>query len=318
MLLVLPDELYVLREMRPFDRDVFNYLAERVDYQTGIVGRSRKVSYGGMALDLSERDVARRVKSTLWKVTSDQVRNAVRRLIDEGLLVSLSKKGDKCDLILRRVFLADLLFRDNSVQNPVAAQLPEQLTYLLGLFPLNNNKIEEIKESSEQGRIDSVAITSFSNINNNADDRFLMSLDWQYSEPELLMILHRGGGYTMAGVNPAWISGFIAYWWGEGKRLGNQREWTAKLGMKLIGYLRQPGMFETLHGISEKSDKNSTVNGEHLPDWARPPRDDGQLVSWMRRHQYGDPPPGLDYKQARAYLHRAITIRLAQWRKGLS
>lgn len=318
MLLVLPDELVILRDMRPLDRDIFNYLAERVDFKTGIIGRSRRVSYGGMAFDLSERDTARRIKSTLFTVTHDQVRNSVKRLINQCLLASLSKQGEKCDLILKRVYFADLLSLHDSVKNPVASQLPEQLTRLICLLSLNNNKIDEIRLSSEQGRISSVAITSLHQ-HQQADDRFLMTMDWQPSEIEMAMVLQRAGGFTMAKVQPEWVAEFVSFWWGEGKRLCNQREWTAKLSMQIVSYLRNPDRFEVLHGISKKSDKtSSTANSEHLPVWAKPPRDDGLLVSWMHNHAYGDPAPGLNYKDARAFLQRAINIRLEQRRKGLS
>jgi len=319
MLFVLPVELDLLRLMRPLDREVFNYLAERMDYESGVIGRSRQVSYGGMALDLSERDVARRVKESLIKVTSCQVRESVRRLIAEGLLVSLSSSSDSRQLIVCRAFYQKILPAHQSAQNPVPAESPQQLHVLFKALSLNNNNLQDKKQSSPQIRSDSVPITSIYSINNNARETdFVMTLDWQYAENEMQMILHRAGGFTVDKIKPEWVSGFVGYWWGQGdkKRL-NQQQWTAKLGANIVNYLRNPGTFESLQGASVKA-AGAAAESVHYPDWARLPRDDQQLVSWMRRMGYGDPPPGVDFKQARAFVQRKVDVRLGEWKRGLS
>lgn len=315
MLLVLPGELEILRDMRPIDRDVFYYLAERVDYDSGVIGRTRRVSYGGMALDLSERDFSRRVKETLIQHTITNVENSVKRLVKAGLLEKLSKSGVGCSLVLSRVYWVSVY---SSVKNPVAAQLLGQLLGTNTNISNNINTLDNKNKSSCQSKLDPVATTSIYSINNHACEEFVMSLDWQYSENELQMILHRAGGFKLDQVKPEWVSGFVGYWWGQGdkKRL-TQQQWTAKLGANLVNYLRNPGTFENLQGGSAKA-AIASPDSVHYPDWARLPRDDQQLVSWMRRMGYGDPPPGLDFKQARAFVQRRVDIRLSEWKRGLS
>jgi len=313
MLLVLPDELEILRDMRPLDRDVFNYLSERVDYESGVIGRSRRVSYGGMALDLSERDVARRVKSTLLKLTSIDIENSVKRLVKAGLLERLSKSGIGCALILKRVYWVSLY---SSVQNPVARQMLGELLGFIKNKTTDNNELDNKKESSCEVRFGSVATTSLQHTTYSAGDKFLMNLDWQPDNEELKKILALSG-HAVENINPAWVSEFISYWYAEGERALTQRQWTVKLARLLEDYLLHPGLFEKRHGISKPVETPGFKNLT-MPDWAVLPRDDMRLVSWMRKFGYGDPPAGLDYKQARAYVQRQVDVRLGEWKRGLS
>jgi hypothetical protein len=294
-------------------------LAERVDYDTGIIGRSRRVSYGGIALDLSERDVARRIKDNLVKVSAREVRNAVLRLVNVGILSSMSEKGFHHDLVLSRVFFVDLLSGDNSVKNPVGITVGLQLAFIAGKF---NNGINELQQNNET-RIDSVGISvGITSLQHTTTTRarengiFTMMLDWKPDDQILIKILAMDG-FVLEKVNKAWISEFITYWFSRQDVLLSQPQWTTKLARLLQEYLAHPGLYEQRRGINKPGETPGFKNLD-LPDWARLPRDDQQLVSWMRHFGYGDPPAGLDYKQARSFLQRQVDIRLKEWKRGLS
>jgi len=319
MLLVLPNELEILREMRPLDRDVFNYLAERVDYETGVIGRSRRVSYGGMALDLSEMDVARRVKDSLVKLTSREIRNCVIRLVNVGLLSSMSDKGFHHDLVLCRVFFAELLSEDNSVKNPVGITVGRQLAFIAGKFNNENNSLQQNNESSCNSVGSTVGITSLhlhTTTRARENDSFTMTLDWKPDQEELDEILTMSG-FGIAGVKQEWVVEFITFWYSRPDRHLSHKQWTIKLARLLLEYLAHPGLYERRKGIINQGATPGFKNLD-LPEWARLPRDDMQLVSWMRYFGYGDPPTGLDYKQARSFLQRQVDIRLKEWKRGLS
>jgi len=316
MLLVLPAELEILREMRPLDRDVFNYLAERVDYNSGVIGRSRRVSYGGMALDLSERDVARRVKSTLVKVTSKDLINTVTRLVNAGLLSRMSAKGFGHDLVLSRVFFVQLLSADNSVQNPVGNAVGFQLGMLLKKLTNNNNDLQSNNESSQSSVGNAVGITSLQHTSTPGDDKFLMSLDWKPDQGDVVKILAMSGLFY-ENVKADWVNEFVSHWFSEGERKLTQRQWTVKLARLLVDYLSHPGLFEQRRGIG-KAVKSAGFKNLAVPEWARIPRDDEQMVAFMRHFGYGEPDVGISYQQARVMLVRKVEIRLTEWKKGLS
>ena len=316
MLLVFDEELEVLRDMQPLDRDVFNYLAERVDFVTGVIGRFRAVSHSGIALDLSERDQARRAKDKLRKLTTSNIENAIKRLVAAGLLERLS--GPRlCDcLVLRRFFWVRALGGDESAQKADAAKMLLQMTAAHGIFKLNNNKLSAENEFRCQGESVSDATTLKELLLlQKVDENFVMFLEWSPSEDELSMIFHRAG-VDKSKVKPEWLSEFVSYWWGEGKRSYNQREWTARYCKQAISFLRNPARADDLLGLGGVKQRH--VGAEHYPDYARVPKDDAQLVPWMARHGYGVPLPGHSYQQARALLRVAIERRLKDERGRMS
>jgi len=315
MLLVFDDELDILRDMQPLDRDVFNYLAARVDFVTGLIGNPMRVSYGGMALDLSERDQARRVKGDLLKLTPTQARNSVKRLITAGLLCSLSKKGAHCELVLRRVFWVKALEQSSSVKNPDDRLLTFGLTLAANVFGLINNSLDDKNQSSYHNKINPDDITLNNLLLLGGDDRFAMFLEWQPSEDELSMIFHRAG-VDRKKIKKEWETEFVSYWWADQKRCCTQQKWTQMYGKQMVGFLRNPERADALCGVG--GSKPKLAGPEHYPDYARIPRDDAQLVPWMRLYGYGDPLPGHDYRQARAYLQRAVDKRLSDERGRLS
>jgi hypothetical protein len=313
MLIVLPGELEILREMQPLDRDVFNYLAERMDIQTGVTGVSRRVSYGGMAFDLSEHDGERRCPETLRKLTIDQVRNAVRRLVRQGVLRAMSEKGKGNDLVLMRVFWVDCLGLGSCVQKADASSMPDQMTRVIGFLHSKINEIQSDKQSRCQAKTRPDAITSITHQQQQADERFVMSLDWQPSADEFEMMLFRAGKRVDA-VQSEWVAEFVAYWFGEGKRQYTQREWTARLAMRVVDLLRDPGRFERERG-GQRDKSPSTAPRAGLPEWARIPRNDDDLTPWAMRHGYGAADIGWNWLQYRGALQCAVEARLKQWRQ---
>ncbi|MEO5350202.1 MAG: DnaT-like ssDNA-binding domain-containing protein [Magnetococcus sp. YQC-3] len=318
MLIVLPDELEILRDMQPLDRDVFNYLAERTDLLTGVIGKAVKVSYGGMALDLSEREQARRAKASLIKLTSKQVENSVARLVSVGLLARHSKSGENCQLVLSRVFLVPFLGLGYSVKNPDGRQLGDFLVGLKRIFNSNINELQGNLGLSWEGKSVSDGTTLNTQYQYKGIDKFSMSVDWQPSQDVFDALIARAG-FKADLVKDEWINEFVAYWFARPGRQYSQAEWTSRLSMKCVDFLRDPTLFGRYRGVESRSPAQSRPLSRsdvgNLPDFARPPKDDDALVSWMKRYGYGEPPIGLSYREARAWLARKIDVKLSEYRR---
>jgi len=314
---LLQDEMEILRDMQVVDREVFYYLSQRTNHADGVIGKVCKVSYGGMAFDLSERVGAGR-KSNLWVVSSRNVRNSVERLKSVGLLVSFSQQGKGNPLLLVRVFFAEYVKQNSSVKTEVSRGLAFRLSGDSEDISMNNNALDNKTGRGWQGKREEVSITLLqhqqqqSEIKNGA---FVMTLDWQPTADDLNMILFRafGNRYKMDDIDLAWVSEFVGYWYSQENRQHTQREWTVKLGAKVVDYFRRPELFDKLRGASGGSGKGAYVEGNssRLPDWARPPKEDAALVGWMRKHEYGDAPSGFDFSQTRGWLRRQIDQRVA-------
>jgi hypothetical protein len=314
MLIVLDDELEVLRDMRALDRDVFNYLAARVDFDSGMIGQASAVSYGGIALDLTERPGQGRASGSVRVVDRNDVRHAVDRLIDAGLLRSFSEQGKKQNLILLRIFWGRLLDRDKSVQKEVAQKLRRSCASVLRKLSFIVKDIDENKEDDSRGSCAEVGITSLIQ-QQQGGDHFVMFSAWQPTMDELEMSLYRAGGYKLDQVPGFWIAEFIDHWRSEGKRRMSQAEWTKKLAWEMVADLRDPGRFDRLHGVNQPGKAAGKAKASGLPEWASPPRDNTALGRWMRQHDYGDGPPGLTLEQTRNWLTPRIEARLKQWRQ---
>lgn len=312
---VLPDEYDIVCQMQVVDREVFFYLAQRTDGKTGVVGVKCQVSYGGMALDLSERERAGR-RNDLMVFSSTDVRHAVERLVDSGLLGRFSKAGKGNRLVLRREIFARFLARHHSDQKQVGRRLVDQLPNGTSESTKENNDIEKEKSAGWQANSHEVGRTNIHQYQHRGEQPFAMTLDWKPVEADLKMILFRAGGtaFSLDKLDPAWVSEFVSYWWGQSGRMHTERQWTAKLASQLIGYLRNPGMFEQQRGVrvqQEQAQQYLEKNSRALPGWAKPPRDDSALVGWMQANGFGDAPPGYDYQATRGWLRREIDKRMA-------
>jgi len=319
MLFLMSVECSIIAEMRPLDRDVMHYLSERTDFNTCIIGKTRKVSYGGMALDLSERDVARRVKNSLVKLTMCQIRESVNRLVNKGLFVRLSKEGKGNNLVLLRKKMVDLVAMDDSVKNPVHRVARSFSYYLKPLNLFQNNMLESKIDKEKHAVHSSVPRTSLLHTTTMNFEKKPMTLDWEFSEKDMEMILFRafGNKYTIKDIDLVWVAEFVTHWSSEPGRLETQAKWTGKLGMSIVDYFRRPGLYDERRGISQQKASSPTAgriekNSSSLPDWAKQPRNDDDLVMWARGHGYGDGPIGYDYNQLRGWLRRKVDARMLE------
>jgi hypothetical protein len=311
---VLTEELDILWQMKVIDREVFFYLAQRTDYKTGVIGRRCRVSRGGIALDISERmEPGRRDK--VWLVDSDDIKNSIRRLIKVGLYQCLSKAVKGSDLILARVFLVEKLAEHQSAQKQVTQRLPDRLPSINAEIANQNNEIEKESMIGYPGKMPEVTRTNIHQHQQSADKPFAMSLDWKPLENEMHTILIMAGvGHLLNNIDPAWQTEFISHWWGESGRQHTQQQWTKKLAMQIIGYLRNPGLFDQQRGQRVQQEQGKQYfekNSRALPGWAKPPRDDNALSDWLRANEFGDAPAGYDYQQTRGWLRREIDKRMS-------
>jgi hypothetical protein len=322
MLIVLDDELEALRSMQPLDQAVFHYLAERVDFETGLIGQSRRVSYGGMAFDLSERESERRVRELLRMVTSKQVENSVTRLVNAGLLSRQSKSGFNQSLLLGRVFWVAALGKGHCVKKADGSAVGSDLGVLFGvLAKLSTNKnnhieqsLETVNESTREPVGSAVGTTSFTHHQQQGDDKFTMTLDWQPTPDEFEMALFRAGKRVDA-VKSEWVAEFVAYWFAEGKRRYSQREWTVRLAMRMVDFLRDPALFDRIRGSQPGKASSSASGQSSRPEWARIPVDDEQLQPWAVKHGFGQAEPWMSYQQYRNVLRNKVENKLSEWRR---
>lgn len=316
MLFALREELDVISSMQVIDREVFYYLAARTNLDSGFVGKVIKVSYGGMALDLSERVSSGRRKS-LFVVSSTDVRHSVERLVTQGVFARASEVGKGKPLLLVRVFYVEFMAQNRSVKNELSICLVDRLVLDKRDIFNGNNALQEDSMQDCHGESREVGRTIFQHQQQaDFEEKFTMSLDWQPSEPDLKMILFRafGAKHKIADIDPVWVGEFVAHWYSQQDRQHTQREWTVRLGARLVDYFRRPGHFDNLRGVRGGAGvgKTHVEKSSHvLPDWAKPPKDDAALIAWMRAHGYGDAPRGFGYQETRGWLRRKIDERVA-------
>ena len=309
MLVVMDEELELTADMQPLDRDVFNYLCQRCDLMTGVIGVSRRVSYGGAALDLSERVQARRRAESLRVVTSKQVENAVSRLVAAGLLRRLSASGARCDLVLVRVFFERALVVSRSVQNRDGRELGGLLVECNGLFNSSINDLQSYEQASREALGDSVGTTL---INNNkkkkkktGDDEFLMFVGWTFDEVKISGLLSKAG-FDYAAVDPAWILDHVMYWVVNGRQAGTQEQWEGRLVQRLVVLLRDPDLMAA--AVKRPAVGGGKAAGD-APGWASLPRDDAQLMDFSVRCGFGVLPAGKTAWECRKWLEAKIEKR---------
>jgi hypothetical protein len=303
--------------MQAVDRDVFNYLSARMDLKTGVIGGEFcRVSYGGVALDLSERVGQGRRADAVRVVSSKQVQNAVGRLVDVGLLVRLSQAGKGQFLEVARVFWRSVFGLDRSEQNKVGRMLGGELAGFDVIFSLINNGLGVNAGFSREGLSGEVGRTNTYIPTYQDDvDRFAMSLDWK---PTALDV-EKGlavAGYPVDAVKAVWVFEFVSYWSGQ-DRVMSQGEWTARFCRDMVDLLANPGLFERRRRI--KTDGRGTVGKSAVAasgavgyGWQVVPRDDSRLMAFIRQWGFSDPPPGADFQKCRERLAREIAARLRE------
>ncbi len=311
------DEYENLRNMQVIDREVFFYLCQRTDKETGFIGIKTRVSRSGIALDLSERPEPGRGVRPLWVITSDQVKDSILRLVKAGLLRPHSEAKKKSALVVSRVFFEKWLQRDRSVKKEVPQRFPDKLPESESEIINANNKLEEYKPPASPVGTGEVPRTRYISSTTTDGGQFSMTLDWQPTESELRAILFRavGGQTSVEALDPAWIADFVAYWSSNIGRQYSQSQWTMRFAQDVIRYVRDPEFAARKFGgagSAAKGEKRAVdVGSKSLPDWARLPKSDDELIGWSRRHGYGDADSGDGWQEFRAKLKIKINRRLA-------
>jgi len=315
MLFALRDELDVISNMQVIDRELFYYLAGRTNLANGVIGKVCRVSYGGIASGLSESMESGRRKN-LFTVTATEIRNSLARLVKKGLFGRLSKAGIGHDLILVRTFFVEYLNAQRSVKNELSKSLVDRLAQDVYDYGNNNNELGKEETRAYQANNSELSINIKQQQQQQPNfEKFSLSLNWQYDIASLKMILFRafGSKHKISDIDPVWIAEFVSYWASQPGRQHTQAEWTARLGTRLIDYLRRPGHFDALRGIKAQEQKTYVEkNSKALPAWAKPPKDDAALVNWMLKHGYGNAPAGYGYAETRGWLRRKIDMRIQE------
>jgi len=318
---ILAEEYEIISQMQVIDREVFFYLAQRTDKSTGLVGKQCRISYSGMAFDLSERVTpGRRSEPIVWR--SDDVRNAVRRLVSQGVIVSVSKKGKGNNLYLYRVFLVESLAQERCAQKQVTSRLPSRLPVDNEGKTIKNNGLKHENTEGYHDKTREVTITNIQHHQQGATNAKSMSLDWTPDANVLATMFHMAFGQriTPDRIDPFWKTEWISYWWSRPDVKQTEQQWNRKYATAMIRYLKNPGLFEKLHGLDKPSEQvNSRAihkpyveTTKNLPEWAKIPKEDDQLVIWGERHGYGHGPNGYNANQLRAHYRKMVAVRLEE------
>ena len=309
---VICEEYDIVCQMQVIDREVFFYLAQRTDHETGLVGDKCRVSRSGIALDLSERMEPGR-RRACWVINSSDVKDSLRRLCNAGLLSALaeSKKGET--LRFARVFFVDWLQWRQSVKKQVPQQVPQR-------FPEHaleiNNDINQLELNKQTGSPEvpqqvprTINITTTTS---EPEKQFAMSLEWSPNETELRAMLFRsvGSKYKIEDIKPEWLADFVSYWHVHPGRQYTQSQWTNKFFQNVVLYFRDPAFVARKFGGGQSG--SGSANKSTLPDWARLPKNDSDLVSWAKRNGFGEADSGDGFAEFRAKLQRKINQRLSE------
>lgn len=327
MLIIFSEETQILETMQLVDKLVFYYIAERMDLKTGVTGFSRKISYGGMSFDLSERVTERHSVDRLKVFTLPQIRASIRRLVTAGLFEAKSESGKDNTLVIKRVFYARFLGLGHCVQKP--DDRPDDrpnfknLEILSSLIKNIENKSTKVCRPDDRPD-DRTSLYIYKQGNfeqnglNDPFQEFSMAMDWAPIFDDLSIGLIRSG-YSMNQVKDEWLREFVLFWYATPQVRFNQQKWTALLLRQVIKYLRDPGFFEQLtakHAPDKDTKRGQVVKFKRGPDWANPPTGGADVLGpWMRTHGYGDGPPGLTIQQTRDWLRTQIEMR--KKREGL-
>lgn len=318
--MLIAEEYEILRNMQVVDREVFYYLEQRMDRKTGEIGRVVPVSKGGIALDLSERTTPGK-RRACWVISSVDVKNSLRRLCDVGLLESLSESGFSQSLVVARVFFVKWLNRDKSEQKQVTPEVThrspldicENTNEISGLHDVNLKTIKQVNPE--------VTPTIYINTSTTTDAEkpFAMSINWQPSENELraLLFMSVGSKHKIEDIDPRWLGEFVGYWFSMPGRLMTQRQWTAKYAANVIRYFSDHDLVARkfgggVSGVTVGKQAAFDANARSLPDFARLPRSDEELIGWSKRFGYGDPDPGDGWPEFRSKLKQKINRRLIE------
>lgn len=287
---------YFMRRGNPLlDRLVFDYLFQRCDDESGVVGANIKVSHAGIAGDLSEKGGQGKRKE-LIVFSRDDVRNAIRRLVESGLLERLSlEKGD--DLELRFIFEAENLEMSFSVQNEVTLKLP---TSYHDKVEVNQGTYDGHKTGS-RGEVTTTPSTT-----TTTDSRFLMNLDWKPSD--LFWKRVELAGLKREQVFGGWVGEFVSYRSSNDGTRRTQAQWEHKLLENVIGYIRNPNLGKSAKIINianQPTRQQKARQGIVMPNLF----DATALQNWAVKNGFRAANYGESSEQYRAAIHAAVTTK---------
>lgn len=307
-------EYDILRQMQVIDREVFYYLEQRMDRETGVIGKKVAVSKGGIALDLSERTTPGK-RRACWVISANDVKHSLTRLCAAGLLESFSESGFNKSLIVARVFFVKWLNRDKSEQKQVAPVVAHRLPVEQFENTNQNNSLHDKNTEGVEQVAHEVAPTILINTTSttSAETPFAMSINWQPSENELRALLFRsvGSKHKIEDIDLRWLGEFVGYWFAMPGRVMTQRQWTAKFAANVIRYFNDPDLVARKFGGAVAVQGAAVeASARGLPDYAKIPKDDQAMLAWSSKHGYGDPDPGDGWQEFRAKLKQKINRRL--------
>jgi len=251
-LIVLPSERDRLLGLHAMDERVFNYLCERTDYRSGLIGIKSSVSYGRMALDLSEH-IPRKALAKQIKLTRKDAINSTARLVKANLFTRLEAKANSKRLKLMRNFWRDLLNTNNSVQNPDGTQLV-QLMVLLNSDKFNKNS--NLSDYSKS-RWHNVAIPDGTNLSTTTStNSFSMSDEWSPSRAFAARV--KSAGFDIQQDDKLLFDYALVemrmYWMAEqGNKARNQIGWELVL-LKSMQHLKQEATAEAFANAKPRSE----------------------------------------------------------------
>lgn len=309
LVIILPSEQALLLKRRPtlvgkneailhsLDSDVFYYCCSQTDWQTGIIGAHSAISYGGIALALSE-DIPRKAKQSLRIVKRKCVYNSIQRLIKAGLLRSESLPiPEQKRLVLRRVFWQACITAPYSAKNPDSRQMAGFITAMQRMKTFNNNHLDDLNTppKSRSYPADGTYKNTI-NITNAAEKKFRMTLTWQYDEKFVDLFLH-ASGFSVSQIKQVWFGKYVQYWSQQAMQR-SQHEWQVHFANHMQGYLLRPYFFEEVNGMTDylnnsnnaRRDKACLVSTITVPML----RDGTQLQAWAVANGLPEAPVGFD------------------------
>lgn len=244
-------QLLMAHGNKQLDRNVFAYLVDLIDLNTGLIGRPFKVSNSRIACDISEKG-GQGTKQVPIVFTTDHVRNAIKRLCDYGVFERLSMKGQGGNLLLRACIRSTNAnpshsFNQNEVTDKLPASYQSQVSENKGdntssttpsygevtiSIPSFLPTTSESADTSQSTAVTSSTEVTGKNRNQTGDQDMTtlmsMSLDWEPTAEFKNMINEmKPSKSTVLNLQAAMMD-FKLYWSGQNLQL-NQSAWQAKL-----------------------------------------------------------------------------------------
>jgi hypothetical protein len=280
LLIILPSETALLAHrryedkddshaiMHAIDSDVFHYLCAQTDWTSGTIGKRSLLSYARIALALTE-DIPRKSNRSLRKVSRNDVRNSVKRLVRVGLFSNESSQSSQFKqsmttkkhnaLMLRRPFWLALLTEQETENNIDTQQIAGFIAQCLKNKAFKSSHLQKYSPSNFPDSYTADATYNTVNITNPNSSPFCLSLTWQ-PEREFVDLFLKASGFSGSQIKKIWFGKYVQYWSSQTIQR-TQREWSAHFANHMQGYLLRPNHFEKLNGMMD--DEPTQVTAVH-------------------------------------------------------